>query len=196
MEFLQMLKVIKDIMTRRLYPKWYLTFEVFCKTLNVLSVKSKPSQTYMYLIFAPLVKNVGERFQMYLNYRITESFKLGKNPEIIESTFDWSPLCQLDPVISWTFPSLSKDSISLCRPFQCLATISMKKFLMLSSLNLSWCSLRLYSFVLSLFTWEKGPNSFWSQLFPVFLLPVSCRSLRWYLALMLRQIRWVLKVNQ
>lgn len=41
-------------------------------------------------------------------------------------------------------------------PFQCLITPSVNKFLPMSNLNLSYCSFRLCSLILSIVTWEKG----------------------------------------
>ncbi|KAK4820465.1 LOW QUALITY PROTEIN: hypothetical protein QYF61_027747 [Mycteria americana] len=45
---------------------------------------------------------------------------------------------------------------SLC---QCLTTLSVQKFFLISSLNLPWCNLRPFPLVLSLITWEKRLNT-------------------------------------
>ena len=41
--------------------------------------------------------------------------------------------------------------------FQCLTTLSVKKFFLISNLNLPWCNLRPLPLVLSLVTWVKRP---------------------------------------
>ncbi|KAK4813146.1 hypothetical protein QYF61_013111 [Mycteria americana] len=41
--------------------------------------------------------------------------------------------------------------------FQCLMTLSVNKFFLISNLNLPWCNLRPFPLVLSLVTWEKRP---------------------------------------
>lgn len=56
----------------------------------------------------------------------------------------------------WTFLKHSRDGDStraLGSPFQCLTTFSVKKFLLISSLNLPWCSLRLCPWT---FLWGNG----------------------------------------
>lgn len=52
-------------------------------------------------------------------------------------------------------PRDSNSSTSLGSPFQGLTTLSVKTFLLLSNLNLPWCSLVLFPLVLLLFVWEK-----------------------------------------
>lgn len=89
-------------------------------------------------------KKIWERFQIYIITELWNRLSWEKPPEIIGSTFDWSPLCQIDMgAMANHFLNTSRDGDStLCRPFQCLATLSMNEFLMLSSLNLSWCSFK------------------------------------------------------
>ncbi|KAK4826742.1 hypothetical protein QYF61_010995 [Mycteria americana] len=43
--------------------------------------------------------------------------------------------------------------------FQCLITLSLKTFFLISNLNLPWHKIRLFSLVLSLATWEKVTNT-------------------------------------
>ncbi|KAK4831669.1 hypothetical protein QYF61_018636 [Mycteria americana] len=50
------------------------------------------------------------------------------------------------------------SATSLGSLFQCLTTLSVKKFFLISSLNLPWCNLRPFPLVLSLVTWEKRPT--------------------------------------
>ncbi|XP_064911793.1 ankyrin repeat domain-containing protein 66 isoform X1 [Columba livia] len=42
--------------------------------------------------------------------------------------------------------------------FQCLTTFSMKKYFLISNVNLPWCNLRPFPLILSLATWEKRPT--------------------------------------
>lgn len=52
------------------------------------------------------------------------------------------------------------STTSLSSLFQFLTTLSMKKFFLISSLNISWCNLKEFSYVLSFFTLsEKTPSS-------------------------------------
>ena len=50
------------------------------------------------------------------------------------------------------------STASLGSLFQCLTTLSVKKFFLISSLNLPWCSLRSLPLILLLVTWEKRPT--------------------------------------
>jgi len=55
-------------------------------------------------------------------------------------------------------PCVHRDddsTVSLGNLFQCLKTLSVKKFFLLSNPNLSWCNLRPFPLVLSLATCEK-----------------------------------------
>ncbi|KAK4810582.1 hypothetical protein QYF61_007319 [Mycteria americana] len=55
----------------------------------------------------------------------------------------------------------SRDGDSTASPgslFQCLTTLSVNKFFLMSNLNLPWCNLRPLPLVLSLVTWEKRPT--------------------------------------
>ena len=59
------------------------------------------------------------------------------------------------------FLKTSRDgdsTTSLGSLFQCLATLSVNKFLLISYLNLPWRNLRPLPLVLSLVTWEKRPT--------------------------------------
>ena len=47
------------------------------------------------------------------------------------------------------------STTALGSPFQCLTTHSVKKYFLISSLNLPWCNLRPLPLVLSLITWLK-----------------------------------------
>lgn len=47
------------------------------------------------------------------------------------------------------------STTSLGSPFQCLSTLSEKKFFLLSNPNLPWCNFRLVALVLLLVIWEK-----------------------------------------
>ncbi|KAK4810608.1 hypothetical protein QYF61_007345 [Mycteria americana] len=47
------------------------------------------------------------------------------------------------------------STTSLGSLFQCLTTLSVKKFSLISNLNLPWHNLRLFPLVLSLVNWEK-----------------------------------------
>ncbi|KAK4831181.1 LOW QUALITY PROTEIN: hypothetical protein QYF61_015913 [Mycteria americana] len=58
------------------------------------------------------------------------------------------------------------STTSLGSLFQCLTTLSVKKFFLISSLNLPWHNLRPFPLVLSLVTWEKRPT-------PTSLQPLS-----------------------
>ncbi|KAK4821778.1 LOW QUALITY PROTEIN: hypothetical protein QYF61_000839 [Mycteria americana] len=50
------------------------------------------------------------------------------------------------------------STASLGSLFQCLTTLSVKKFFLISNLNLPWCNLRPFPLVLSLVTWDKRPT--------------------------------------
>ncbi|KAK4832719.1 LOW QUALITY PROTEIN: hypothetical protein QYF61_025208, partial [Mycteria americana] len=50
------------------------------------------------------------------------------------------------------------STTSLGSLFQCLTTLSLNKFFLISNLNLPWCNLRPFPLVLSLVTWEKRPT--------------------------------------
>ncbi|KAK4821803.1 hypothetical protein QYF61_003832 [Mycteria americana] len=50
------------------------------------------------------------------------------------------------------------STTSLGSLFQCLTTLLVKKFFLISNLNLPWRNLRPFSLVLSLVTWEKRPT--------------------------------------
>ena len=52
---------------------------------------------------------------------------------------------------------IGDSTTSLGSPFQCLTTLSEKKYFLTSSLNLPWCSLKPFPLVLSLVTQEKRP---------------------------------------
>ncbi|KAK4824542.1 LOW QUALITY PROTEIN: hypothetical protein QYF61_016146, partial [Mycteria americana] len=50
------------------------------------------------------------------------------------------------------------STTSLGSLFQCLTTLSVKKFFLISNLNLAWHNLRPFPLILSLVTWEKRPT--------------------------------------
>ena len=54
-------------------------------------------------------------------------------------------------------PRDGDSTTSLGSLFQCLTTLSVKKFFLISSLNLPWCNLRPLPLILLLVTWEKRP---------------------------------------
>ncbi|KAK4826066.1 hypothetical protein QYF61_005025 [Mycteria americana] len=59
----------------------------------------------------------------------------------------------------FTQQSVDGDSTtSLGSLFQCLTTLSVKKFFLISRLNLPWRNLRPFPLILSLVTWEKRPT--------------------------------------
>ncbi|KAK4824091.1 hypothetical protein QYF61_010602 [Mycteria americana] len=60
------------------------------------------------------------------------------------------------------------STTSLGSLFQCLTTLSVKKFFLISNLNLPWHNLRPFPLVLSLVTWEKRPTP--TSLQPTFRL--------------------------
>ncbi|KAK4831211.1 hypothetical protein QYF61_016048 [Mycteria americana] len=72
-----------------------------------------------------------------------------------------TPPCLLNHVLKchiYMFFNSSRDgdfTTSLDTLFQCLTTLSVKKFFLISNLNLPWCNLRPPPLVLSLVTWEK-----------------------------------------
>ncbi|KAK4832220.1 hypothetical protein QYF61_021067, partial [Mycteria americana] len=55
------------------------------------------------------------------------------------------------------------STTSLGSLFQCLTTLSVNKFFLISNLNPPWCNLRPFPLVLSLVTWEKRPTPTWLQ---------------------------------
>ena len=57
------------------------------------------------------------------------------------------------------FLNTSRDGDSLGSLFQCLTTLSVKKFFLISNLNLPWQNLRPLPLILSLVIQEKGPNT-------------------------------------
>ncbi|KFW80123.1 Unconventional myosin-X, partial [Manacus vitellinus] len=72
-----------------------------------------------------------------------------------------------DSPISVQFLNASRDSGStsfLGSLFQCLTTLSMKKFFLMFNINLPWHSLGPFPGVLSLVTWEKGQTHTWPLL--------------------------------
>ncbi|KAK4823315.1 hypothetical protein QYF61_000917 [Mycteria americana] len=71
-------------------------------------------------------------------------------------------LSQNDPTLSiflfqWGFRD-GDSTTSLGSLFQCLTTVSVKEFFLISNLNLPWRNLRPFPLVLSLVTWEKRPT--------------------------------------
>lgn len=55
--------------------------------------------------------------------------------------------------------NISRDensTTSMGSQYQCVTTLSMKKFLLTSNLSLHWCNVRPFPHILSLFTWEKA----------------------------------------
>lgn len=95
-------------------------------------------------------------------YRI-ESLRLDKTSKIIQSNLQLNttiPAKAYHKVpclfISWTLPSNSTTSLGSL--LQCLTTPSVKKSFPISTLNLPWCHMRPFPFVLSLAAWEKRPT--------------------------------------
>ncbi|RMC14746.1 hypothetical protein DUI87_06920 [Hirundo rustica rustica] len=55
------------------------------------------------------------------------------------------------------------STTSLGSPFQCLTTLSVKKFFLMPNMNLLWRSLRPCPHILLLAAWEKRPSLTWLQ---------------------------------
>jgi len=90
---------------------------------------------------------------------------LGKTSKIIKSNFQPNTTMPAKPCPEVphlpVFLNTSRDDDSttfLGSLFQCLTTLSVKKFFLVSYLNIPWCNLRPFPLVLSLITWEKTPT--------------------------------------
>lgn len=85
----------------------------------------------------------------------------------------WSPAVNqvlpsrlITPCLSLSAPSAHQmntsragdSTISLGSQFQCLITLSVKKFFQISNVNLHWCNLRSFPLLLLLGTWERRPT--------------------------------------
>ena len=99
-----------------------------------------------------------------MNHRIIESW-VGKdlwNHQVQPSTQHHHSYKTISRSTTSThFLNTSRDGDSttfLGSLFQCLTTLSVKKFFLISNLNLPWCNLRPLPLILSLVTWEKRPT--------------------------------------
>lgn len=74
---------------------------------------------------------------------------------------DQTPACQLDRGTE-SFFTRDGDSITFFgSPSQCLSTLSVKRFFLISNLNLPWYSLTLYPVILSMVAWERQRTLSW-----------------------------------
>lgn len=106
--------------------------------------------------------------QNYLGWKKPEFIKLSINPARPSPPLNPYPKCH-------TYTSLK--SLQGCQLYhfpghsvQCLTSLLVKTFFLMSNLNLPWCNLRLFLLVMLLISWEK-------RLTPI-LLPGSCRVMR------------------
>ncbi|KAK4810503.1 hypothetical protein QYF61_004283 [Mycteria americana] len=73
-------------------------------------------------------------------------------------TVNPTPPCLLNHVLKRHIYTDGDSTTSLGSLFQCLTTLSVKKFFLISNLNLPWHNLRPFPLILSLVTWEKRPT--------------------------------------
>ncbi|KAK4807471.1 hypothetical protein QYF61_008239 [Mycteria americana] len=74
----------------------------------------------------------------------------------------WLQIYAIIQMQTWkSLPEIIRDgdsTTSLGSLFQCLTTLSVKKFFLMSNLNLPWRNWRPFPLILSLVTWEKRPT--------------------------------------
>lgn len=92
-----------------------------------------------------------------------QSLRLGKTSKTIQSSHQLNFPMPAKPYhkvpslfILWTLPSNSTTSLGSL--LQCLTTLSVNKSFPKSPLNLPWCHMRPFPFVLSLAAWKKRPT--------------------------------------
>ena len=110
-----------------------------------------------------------EYFQESQNHSIIEVLRLENTIKIMKSNHDLTILPnsnspQLNHIPEHHIQTVFKhirdgdSTTSLGSLFQCLTTLSVKKFFLISNLNLPWCNLRPFPLVLSPVTSEKRPT--------------------------------------
>jgi len=101
---------------------------------------------------------------LLLQFFFMESLRLEKTSEIIRcnrqpiTTMPTKPCPKVQYLHIVFYTSRNGDSTtSLGSLFQCLTTLSVKKFSLISNLTLPWCNFRPLLLILSLVAWEKRP---------------------------------------
>ncbi|KAK4830710.1 hypothetical protein QYF61_012970 [Mycteria americana] len=139
----------------------------FCYRLRLVCLAGMRQKNSLlrWVFFIILFNERVSKTKMFPGIQIIESFRLEKTFKIMKSnrtlTLPSPPLSLFLGTTSTYLLNTSRDgdsTTSLGSLFQCLITLSVKKFSLISSLNLPWRNLRPFPLVLSLVTWEKRPT--------------------------------------